>query len=356
MKKNWKKLIASSLAIVCSIMAIATNGFGLFSHSEKGEKGDNYELPFSNFTGNGMMLKASAEESVMPTGEQEGYGSYRLTATVEPENSKVSSVTWSIAYANPSSDWVVNNSSNPLNYYVSLEPLKDDPFSALIVCNKAFGEQIVVTAACAGYEDVNAQCTFDFYKRIKSMSVDIGCKRSNSTVLKFEGIREGLTDDLSLLTNEAVVDFAIAPTGSTYKTNFLVKRALSAGTMALSESCTIKYGISESLKSKMSAVGLDPNFEDVYIDLITLGETESMSLNLTFDSNFFRDYFEFTFGSADFSKLRNAMLNNDECDFILDVTLSESLKSKTFRFNIYMNEETMEIPESLTLNQNSVIF
>ena len=40
MKKIWKKLIAGGLAVVCSITAMATNGFGLFSHSEQEEIGD----------------------------------------------------------------------------------------------------------------------------------------------------------------------------------------------------------------------------------------------------------------------------------------------------------------------------
>lgn len=63
MKKIWKKLIAGGLAVVCSITAMATNGFGLFSHSEQEEMGDDNQLHFSNFIGNGMMLKASAQEN-----------------------------------------------------------------------------------------------------------------------------------------------------------------------------------------------------------------------------------------------------------------------------------------------------
>ena len=67
MKKIWKKVLASSLAFICTVTAgvaaIVTGGFGLFNAAQVEGFDYNKQLSFGNFFGNGIMLTASAAEA-----------------------------------------------------------------------------------------------------------------------------------------------------------------------------------------------------------------------------------------------------------------------------------------------------
>ena len=72
MTKTFKRILASSLAIACTVIAgvtaFATNAFGLFGETAQTEQvNHNQQTVFGNFFGNGMKITASAEESMSST-------------------------------------------------------------------------------------------------------------------------------------------------------------------------------------------------------------------------------------------------------------------------------------------------
>lgn len=82
MTKAIKKIMAWSLAFVCAatagIAAIATNGFGLGDPTAQvGQADHNKQLSFGGFFGNGITLKASAEEAATGA-EARGYTEYNF--------------------------------------------------------------------------------------------------------------------------------------------------------------------------------------------------------------------------------------------------------------------------------------
>ena len=85
MKKNIKKVIASSLAFICTL-AVGITAFSSGCNSAT-EDSNNHQLSFSNFIGNGMTIKALAEEATTTSTEKsdtrhfilsEGFSVYTL--------------------------------------------------------------------------------------------------------------------------------------------------------------------------------------------------------------------------------------------------------------------------------------
>ena len=93
---------------------------------------------------------------------------YTLTATVEPANAPDKAVDWSVAFVNPASEWATGKT---VTDYVTVTPTSDGALTATVQCLQAFGEQITVTVASRQFSGVNATCTVDFAKKIKSADV-----------------------------------------------------------------------------------------------------------------------------------------------------------------------------------------
>lgn len=93
--------------------------------------------------------------------------SVTLTATVKPAYADNKTVSWSVAFVNPSATWA---SGKKATDYVTVTPESDGSATATVSCKKDFGAQIKVVVQSRDNADAKAECTVDFAKRIKSVS------------------------------------------------------------------------------------------------------------------------------------------------------------------------------------------
>lgn len=82
-----------------------------------------------------------------------------VTATVLPETAIDKSVTWNVAFANAESEWASGKTATD---YLTVTPDEGDSRIAVLTCNEAFGEQIVLTCASVSDPTKTATCTVDF--------------------------------------------------------------------------------------------------------------------------------------------------------------------------------------------------
>lgn len=107
---------------------------------------------------------AAADNSVTKT----------ITATVNPDSS-TSSISWNLAFANPSSTWATGKN---ISDYVELGyPNAEDTRVVTLTCKQAFGEQMILTATANMDSTKSATCTIDYYKRI------VGYNKTGSSAL-----------------------------------------------------------------------------------------------------------------------------------------------------------------------------
>lgn len=156
-------------------------------------------------------------------GRNAEYDSVTLTATVTPSNADNKKVDWTIAFANPASEWA---SGKTVTDYVTVTPESDGSLTATVQCLQDFGEQIIITVTSRDNSNAKATCTVDFYKRV------IGLTASIMTYL----VGDDYDDSLSFTTSE-------------------LSRAFSADVMGIAvDSCSYQY----------SNYTLDDSFTDTY--------------------------------------------------------------------------------------------
>lgn len=96
--------------------------------------------------------------------------SYTLTATVTPAEATNKSVTYSVAWQNPSSSWA---SGKSVTEYVRVTQATAGSLTATVDCLKAFGEKVIVTCTSDEDDSVSATCVVDYVKRVNSVSLNI---------------------------------------------------------------------------------------------------------------------------------------------------------------------------------------
>lgn len=108
-----------------------------------------------------------------------------LTATVDNEDAKKLSYSWSVAFKNNSSTWAKGKN---ISDYVTVEKSSSSDLQATVTCKQAFGEQIIVTVS-SDYGSASASCTVDYKKRVLHNKITFACE---NTAYSFV-----LTDELS---------------------------------------------------------------------------------------------------------------------------------------------------------------
>ena len=374
MKINWKKIVASSLAFICTVaaglIAFATNGFGLLDNPISQTSGYQSDLSVGDFFGNGMMITASAEE-VATSDEDEEIKSSILTATLSPSSVIVEGINWSFAFANPNATWVKSN-DRKVTDYIKLEQIDDDPMSIRVICLKGFGEKIVVTARVVGYSNITANCTLEYCVRLKANAY-FKATRNGTEVLSYSAIHgeEPFVESLGngskrynyLLNN---VDVVSSSSGASYTTQCSYKFGYTAGTITptFSADCTLR--ISDELLAAMERRNMDTSFAnygilnsfDITDELVANAGVSNHGVNFTFDTNFFKEYFGYSVGSSDFLLLREAMaeIGNQNNDFYIEYSFSTLKENYIIRIAVRVNENTMVEPSSMALDTNTIVF
>ena len=184
---NTLKQVAAFLLVIILLavigvgtwIGVVTNGFrdwsGFTGPSEPAEgeqvsgvtDGDGNEMQ----SGESYALPAAMVYAV-PTAESETASEgITVTATVLPETAVNKNVMWAVRFANASSAWATGKTASD---YVTVTPDAENSRIATVVCNEAFGEQIILTVASVADPTKMASCTIDYAQSITDVSVKIG--------------------------------------------------------------------------------------------------------------------------------------------------------------------------------------
>lgn len=89
-----------------------------------------------------------------------------LTAFIEPEDADNQSVTWSIAWQNPASEYATGKT---VTDYVTVTPESDGSLTATVSCLQDFGEKVVVTVTAEDNAEIKATAVCDYLQRVESL-------------------------------------------------------------------------------------------------------------------------------------------------------------------------------------------
>lgn len=184
---NTLKQVAAFLLVIILLavigvgtwIGVVTNGFrdwsGFTGPSEPAEgeqvsgvtDGDGNEMQ----SGEAYALPASMVYAVPTAQSSTASEGITVTATVLPETAVNKNVMWAVRFANASSAWATGKTASD---YVTVTPDAENSRIATVVCNEAFGEQIILTVASVADPTKMASCTIDYAQSITDVSVKIG--------------------------------------------------------------------------------------------------------------------------------------------------------------------------------------
>lgn len=159
-------LIGVLVASICMQGFTNPDPFGLFAKDEPSPEnpgGEDDVEPEDVFVLNPISTQfVKLLATAMPGAPYDEDHSVHLTATVEPENAEDKTVDWTIAFANPSSEWATGKT---VTEYVTVTPTENGSLEADVKGLKAFGEQIVVTCTSRANPEAKATCTVDYIRK-----------------------------------------------------------------------------------------------------------------------------------------------------------------------------------------------
>ena len=133
------------------------------------QSGESYALPAAMVYAVPTAQSATASEGIT------------VTATVLPETAVNKNVMWAVRFANASSSWATGKTASD---YVTVTPDAENSRIATVVCNEAFGEQIILTVASVADPTKMATCTIDYAQSMTNFALsfgDVACDFSGTT-------------------------------------------------------------------------------------------------------------------------------------------------------------------------------
>ena len=167
---------AKWMASILAVATVATCAFTVVSCSkDKTDEQTNVGIE-QTMTNGGMQIGAGTSNGIklmsatLLSSEYETYGvsataesAYTLTATVTPSYTTNPVVNWSVSWVDPSSSWASGKTATD---YVTVTPSGGYNHTAVVSCNKAFGEQIKITATAESNSAAYADCIVDYSQKI----------------------------------------------------------------------------------------------------------------------------------------------------------------------------------------------
>ena len=152
--RDWSGFTGPSEPVEGEQVSGVTDGDG-----NEMQSGEAYALPAAMVYAVPTAQSATASEGIT------------VTATVLPETAVNKNVMWAVRFANASSAWATGKTASD---YVTVTPDAENSRIATVVCNEAFGEQIILTVASVADPTKMASCTIDYAQSITDVSVKIG--------------------------------------------------------------------------------------------------------------------------------------------------------------------------------------
>lgn len=108
-----------------------------------------------------------------------------LEVTITPDTATDKSVTWSVAFVNPSSEWATDKT---VTDYVSVSP---SGLTCTVTCHQAFGEQIKITVTSGDNPEATDSCVVDYLKRIEDVTFTLSDGTSVKNMDDLESPNDG---------------------------------------------------------------------------------------------------------------------------------------------------------------------
>ena len=182
----WTKIAAFLLVIIllgiiggAIFVGIKSEGFKNWDYF-KGEQTEQpeEEQPSGVTDGEGNALESGTAYAMptamvysIPTAQSSASEGITITATVLPDTAINKNVTWTLSFADDQSEWATGKT---VTDYVTVTASETNSREATIVCEKAFAEQILLTAASVADPTKTATCTIDYAQSIVGVSAKIG--------------------------------------------------------------------------------------------------------------------------------------------------------------------------------------
>lgn len=171
-------IVAVLLAIVMCAAAVLGVGFGVYGKntddwfkskhedSQEQEKNEDDPIPVEVIQTNNISLLSSTAIAAA-----DGTVTKNVKATVTPADATDMSVTWTVKFKNANSTWA---KGKKVSDYITLSATNQSYGSLCVVsCHKAFGEQIILTCTANENNEISAQATIDYVKRITGVNFSL---------------------------------------------------------------------------------------------------------------------------------------------------------------------------------------
>lgn len=137
-----------------------------------------------------------------------------LHATITPSNASDTSVTWSVSFVNPSSEWA---NGKTVTDYVSIVA---SGLSCEVTCHQAFGEQIKITVVSNDNAEATDSCVVDYLKRVEDVTFALSNGVTVKNISEIKPPRDGVGSSEDWATE---VDWTFDGEGEiyTYDINFV---------------------------------------------------------------------------------------------------------------------------------------
>lgn len=173
-----RSVVAVLLAIIMAASIVLGVGFGVYGKntddwfkpkhedSQEQEKNEGDPIPVEVIQTNNISLLSSTA-----TAAADGTVTKNVKATVTPADATDMSVTWTVKFKNENSTWA---KGKKVSDYITLSATKQSYGSLCVVsCHKAFGEQIILTCTANENNEISAQATIDYVKRITGVNFSL---------------------------------------------------------------------------------------------------------------------------------------------------------------------------------------
>ena len=257
------------------------------------------------------------------------YDSVTIQATIKPDNATNKSVSWSVAFVNPTSAWATGKN---VTDYITVTPQSEGSNIATIDCLRPFGEQVKITVVSESNRNAKAECVVDFAQRIQKVSFEVQCPEEDYSLMGFsmEALYLDVGLDWDLWIDEPTREY----------TDYTVEDVFDPELLIYSnEEILQELNAATGLNLGKAVLAMDRSEGAIYGSLLSALEGEDLN------------------NPESYNKLNNWLMeNSDKALFTLHYKALGNRSTYEVEIPIYINASQLNVlVTEITLNQNSMI-
>jgi hypothetical protein len=287
------------------------------------------------------LMSASADgiASIAETDET----SYRLTATVLPENADDKTVDWSIAWANASSTWA---SGKSVTDYLAITPTSDGAVTADLVCKGAFGEQAIVTVTSRNNPQASTTATVDYRKKVTTTTTVLS--GSTSDIKTWNTSSDNALYDFNNVWSDGTIDDSVSSQSISVTTSSALRTQL-ANTFTSSSA-------KKAYEATRTYTTLPYGWETFFVPGDGAGSGWYTTEGLFSFCSDEIDFGEWEVNATQYNKLRTC-LSASATDLVVTInTTTTSGATYTATYNVNIDDSSLQIMVASVSGVESVTF